>query len=160
MPKSVYTSPEFLALEMERIFAAEWLCAGRADALKKPGDYVAFEIAGEPILVLRDRDNRLRAMSNVCRHRMSTLLQGRGTVRAIVCPYHAWTYNLDGTLRGAPAMGLNESFRRDDIADFEEFEAASEQVGADVVIQVDVATRVLLENVTMQHWNQGNFIIA
>lgn len=115
MPKSVYTSPDFLALETERIFAAEWLCAGRADALERPGDYVAFEIAGEPILVLRDRGNRLRAMSNVCRHRMSTLLQGRGTVRAIVCPYHAWTYNLDGSLRGAPAMGLNESFCRDDI---------------------------------------------
>ena len=55
-------------------------------------------------------------MSNVCRHRMSTLLEGRGNARSIVCPYHAWTYNLDGTLRGAPAMTLNESFCRSDIA--------------------------------------------
>ena len=58
----------------------------------------------------RDRDGALRAMSNVCRHRMSILLEGRGHVRAITCPYHAWTYNLDGSLRGAPAMDMNTSF--------------------------------------------------
>ena len=116
MPKSVYTSPEFAAEEMARIFARDWLCAGRADALPDPGDYLTMEIAGEPVIVLRDRDGALRAMSNVCRHRMSTLLEGRGNTRAIVCPYHAWTYNLDGTLRGAPAMALNESFCKADIA--------------------------------------------
>ncbi|MEX6506440.1 aromatic ring-hydroxylating dioxygenase subunit alpha [Jiella sp. M17.18] len=116
MPKSVYTSPQFLAEELEHVFAKEWLCAGRADALKEPGDYLTMEIAGEPVIVLRDKDGRLRAMSNVCRHRMSTMLEGRGQVRAIVCPYHAWTYNLDGSLRGAPAMAANESFCKGDIA--------------------------------------------
>jgi phenylpropionate dioxygenase-like ring-hydroxylating dioxygenase large terminal subunit len=115
MPKSVYTSPEFLKLEEERIFAREWLCAGRAEALPQPGDYLTMTIAGEPVIVLRDRDGRLRAMSNVCRHRMSTLLEGRGNTRAIVCPYHAWTYNLDGALRGAPAMARNAAFCRDEI---------------------------------------------
>ena len=60
--------------------------------------------------MLRDREGELKAMSNVCRHRMSTLLEGRGNTRSIVCPYHAWTYNLDGSLRGAPAMTLNEGF--------------------------------------------------
>jgi phenylpropionate dioxygenase-like ring-hydroxylating dioxygenase large terminal subunit len=110
MPKSVYTSPEFLELEMRHIFAQDWLCAGRVDALPNVGDYLTMQIAGEPIIVLRDRDGALRAMSNVCRHRMSTLLEGRGNARSIVCPYHAWTYNLDGTLRGAPAMALNEAF--------------------------------------------------
>ena len=84
--------------------------AGRADALKEPSDYLTMEISGEPVIVLRDRDGVLRAMSNVCRHRMSILLEGRGHVRAITCPYHAWTYNLDGSLRGAPAMDLNQSF--------------------------------------------------
>ena len=103
MPKSVYTSAEFADLERQHVFARDWLCAGRADALAEPGDYLTMEISGEPILVLRDRDGQLRAMSNVCRHRMSTLLEGRGNTRAIVCPYHAWTYNLDGSLRGAPA---------------------------------------------------------
>jgi phenylpropionate dioxygenase-like ring-hydroxylating dioxygenase large terminal subunit len=102
MPKSVYTSPEFLALEERHIFVREWLCAGRADSLPNPGDYLTMKITGEPVIILRDREGQMRGMSNVCRHRMSTLLEGRGNVRAIVCPYHAWTYNLDGSLRGAP----------------------------------------------------------
>lgn len=116
MPKSVYTSPDFAALEQQHIFAREWLCAGRADALPNPGDYLTMDISGEPIIILRDREGTLRGLSNVCRHRMSTLLEGRGNTRAITCPYHAWTYNLDGTLRGAPAMTLNESFCKDQIA--------------------------------------------
>ncbi len=116
MPKSVYTSPEFAEAEVRQIFAKEWLCAGRAEALANPGDYLTMKIAGEPIIILRDREGVLRGMSNVCRHRMSTLLEGRGNTKSIVCPYHAWTYNLDGTLRGAPAMGLNEGFCKDKIA--------------------------------------------
>jgi Phenylpropionate dioxygenase and related ring-hydroxylating dioxygenases, large terminal subunit len=115
MPVSVYTSPDFLALEQDRIFARSWLCAGRADALKTPGDYLTLEIAGEPVIVLRDQEGALRAMSNVCRHRMSVLLEGRGHARVITCPYHAWTYSLDGSLRGAPAMELNTSFCKQDI---------------------------------------------
>ncbi len=115
MPKSVYTSADFAEREVSRIFAREWVCAGRADALDRPGDYLTTEIAGEPILVLRDGDGQVRAMSNVCRHRMSVLLEGRGNTRSIVCPYHAWTYNLDGTLRGAPAMTLNKAFCKTDI---------------------------------------------
>ncbi|MBP9183337.1 MAG: Rieske 2Fe-2S domain-containing protein [Fuscovulum sp.] len=115
MPKSVYVSESFAAAEERQIFAREWLCAGRAEALPNPGDYLTMEIAGEPIIILRDRDGALRGMSNVCRHRMSTLLEGRGNTRSIVCPYHAWTYNLDGTLRGAPAMARNESFCKDDV---------------------------------------------
>ncbi|WP_435259890.1 aromatic ring-hydroxylating oxygenase subunit alpha [Thioclava sp. FR2] len=115
MPKSVYTSPEFAALEETHIFAREWLCAGRAEALPNPGDYLTMEIGGEPIIILRDREGALRGLSNVCRHRMSTLLEGRGNVRSIVCPYHAWTYNLDGSLRGAPAMSLNEGFCKEDV---------------------------------------------
>ncbi len=116
MPKAVYTDPTFLAQEQRHVFSHDWLSAGRADALPNPGDYLTMDIAGEPVIVLRDRDGQLRAMSNVCRHRMSKLLEGRGNTRSIVCPYHAWTYNLDGTLRGAPAMALNESFCKDKIA--------------------------------------------
>lgn len=116
MPKAVYTSATFAALEQKQIFARDWLCAGRADALAQVGDYLTMTIAGEPIIVLRDAKGVLRGMSNVCRHRMSTLLEGRGNTRTIVCPYHAWTYNLDGTLRGAPAMTLNETFCKDQMA--------------------------------------------
>ena len=116
MPVSAYTSADFLALEQTEIFSKSWLCAGRADSLKKPGDYMTIEIAGEPIIVLRDREGDLRALSNVCRHRMSVLLEGRGNVRTITCPYHAWTYSLDGSLRGAPAMEKNGSFCKKDVS--------------------------------------------
>lgn len=115
MPKSVYTSPAFAKAEAEHIFGREWLSAGRADALPNPGDYLTMTVAGEPVIILRDREGALRGMSNVCRHRMSLLLQGRGNVRSIVCPYHAWTYNLDGSLRAAPAMARNADFCREKV---------------------------------------------
>ncbi len=114
MPPSVYTSDAFLQEELDKIFAKDWFCVGRADALANPGDYTTLDLAGQPILVVRDGDGALSAMSNVCLHRMSTLLEGRGTARSIVCPYHAWTYNLDGSLRGAPAMTQNAGFCKDD----------------------------------------------
>jgi phenylpropionate dioxygenase-like ring-hydroxylating dioxygenase large terminal subunit len=110
MPPSVYTSEEFLTRELSNIFSKDWFCVGRADALPNVGDYLTQDLAGQPIMVIRNKDNSLRAQSNVCLHRMSTLLHGRGNARSIVCPYHAWTYNLDGSLRGAPAMSLNEGF--------------------------------------------------
>ncbi len=113
MPTSVYTSEDFVEAELKHVFSKDWYCVGRADALSKTGDYVTAELAGQPIVVLRDADHQLRAMSNVCLHRMSTLLQGRGNAKTIVCPYHAWTYNLDGKLRGAPAMSQNEGFCKD-----------------------------------------------
>ncbi len=91
MPPSVYHTQAFLDRELSEIFAREWYCMGRADALANSGDYATHDLAGQPIVVLRDGDGALRAMSNVCRHRMSTLLAGRGNVRAITCPYHAWT---------------------------------------------------------------------
>ena len=110
MPTSVYTSEDFLADELEHVFSQDWFCAGRASSLKDAGDYLTLELAGQPIMVIRGKDGKLKAQSNVCLHRMSTLLEGRGNTRAIVCPYHAWTYELDGQLRGAPAMDQNESF--------------------------------------------------
>jgi phenylpropionate dioxygenase-like ring-hydroxylating dioxygenase large terminal subunit len=112
MPKSVYTSEEFAMREVECIFRNEWYCAGRASALAKPGDYITLELAGQPIMVIRGKDGMLRAQSNVCLHRMSILLQANGNCGAIVCPYHGWTYNLDGTLRGAPAMAHNVGFEK------------------------------------------------
>lgn len=114
MPPSVYTDPEFTALEMQRIFARDWICVGRAEQFRTPGAYVTLDLAGAPIMVIRDREGALRAQSNVCLHRMSTLLEGSGTTGSIVCPYHAWTYNLDGTLRGAPGMAQAPGFNRKD----------------------------------------------
>ncbi|MGE0240603.1 MAG: aromatic ring-hydroxylating dioxygenase subunit alpha [Parvibaculaceae bacterium] len=113
MPPGVYTSDAFLARELEEIFAKEWMCVGRSSSLKEPGDYITYELAGQPIVVLRDREKQLRAFSNVCLHRMSTLLEGSGNTRNIVCRYHAWTYNLDGSLRGAPYMKPTTGFCRE-----------------------------------------------
>jgi len=112
MPKSVYTSDAFLQKEISEIFAKEWFCVGRVDGLPNPGDFMALELAGQPVMVVRDHRGILRAQANVCRHRMSVLLEGRGNRRTIVCPYHGWTYGLDGRLRGAPAMTRNEGFDR------------------------------------------------
>ena len=115
MPKSVYTSESFLARELEGIFRGDWVSVGRASSLAEPGDYLTYDLAGEPIMVVRDADGGLRAQSNVCRHRMSVLLEGRGNVSRITCPYHGWVYNLDGRLRGAPLMEGNTAFDRSKI---------------------------------------------
>lgn len=113
MPPAVYTSPDILALEQQRIFSREWICVGRASAIAEPGAYLTYEIAGQPIIVLRDNAGTIRAFSNVCLHRYSILLQGTGRTSAIICPYHAWTYGLDGTLRGAPHMDRTLGFCRE-----------------------------------------------
>lgn len=112
MPKSVYTSTAFVEAELEHIFRKDWFCVGRASSLAKAGDYTTLDLAGQPIMVVRDGDGSLRAQSNVCLHRMSTLLQGDGNAARITCPYHGWTYGLDGCLRGAPAMMHNNGFER------------------------------------------------
>lgn len=113
MPPEVYTSPGFLELEKQGIFGTEWQCLGRASALSKRGDYLTGEINGQPILVVRTPEGVLRAMSNVCLHRMSVLLEGRGNTQTIVCPYHAWSYTLNGDLRGAPQMAEQPGFCKD-----------------------------------------------
>jgi choline monooxygenase len=116
MPPSVYTQSDFLDREIGTIFSKEWICVGRSNGLANPGDYLTYELAGQPVVVLRDKDGQLRAFSNVCLHRMSTLLEGAGNTRAIVCPYHAWTYGLDGRLRGAPFMTQTTGFCKEDYA--------------------------------------------
>lgn len=110
MPPGVYTSADFLALEEQHIFGREWQCLGRASALKAPGDYLTTRIGAQPVVVLRDEHMQLKAMSNVCLHRMSVLLEGRGNVRRVICPYHGWNYAFDGALKGAPMMDRQEGF--------------------------------------------------
>lgn len=114
MPKSIYTHPEFLEREQAHIFNQEWICVGRHDAAKQPGDYFSCEVAGEPVLVIRDKENQLRAFSNVCLHRLSTLKSGTGNCASVVCPYHGWAYNLTGQLIGAPQMQRSPSFDKQD----------------------------------------------
>lgn len=110
MPPALHTSPEIHALELERIFAKEWLCPGLAADIPEPGDYLTFEINDQPVFTIRSRDGTVRSFSNVCRHRMMVLLEGRGNRKKVVCPYHAWTYGLDGGLLGAGHMQRTENF--------------------------------------------------
>ncbi|MGH6931645.1 MAG: aromatic ring-hydroxylating oxygenase subunit alpha [Dongiaceae bacterium] len=111
----MYRSPEIYALEQKEIFAKEWLCAGRALDVPKPGDYLTFSIGDQPVFSIRERDGKVRSFSNVCLHRMMRLLDGQGNCSRIVCPYHAWTYDLDGQLIGARHMNKTPGF---DVKDF------------------------------------------
>lgn len=105
LPQKFFVSPEVFAEEQETIFARQWMLAGRADELAGAGDYKLVELAGESIIVVRDKDGDLRGFYNVCRHRGSRLCEkAAGHLSAIQCPYHAWTYSLDGRLIGAPDM--------------------------------------------------------
>ncbi|MEM7223344.1 MAG: aromatic ring-hydroxylating dioxygenase subunit alpha [Pseudomonadota bacterium] len=104
LPPALYGLDSVHAYEREKIFAREWLCLGRADELPEAGDYRAFELIGEPLILLRDESGTLRVFANICRHRLSRLLNGTGRVKRIVCPYHAWTYDLTGQLRAASHM--------------------------------------------------------
>ncbi|HJT87941.1 MAG TPA: aromatic ring-hydroxylating dioxygenase subunit alpha [Bryobacteraceae bacterium] len=106
LPARYYTDPAFFREELEWWYFREWICAGRADAIPEPGDYFLRDVAGESVIVVRDGEGRIRAFYNVCRHRGTRLCkseEGRFDGR-IQCPYHGWTYGLDGGLRGAPHM--------------------------------------------------------
>ena len=100
-----YNDPDVFAADLERLFGRHWLCAGHASSAPEPGDYFLYEMAGESIIVIRGQDRELRAFANVCRHRGSRIcLKSDGRASVLVCPYHAWAYNLDGSLRSARFM--------------------------------------------------------
>jgi phenylpropionate dioxygenase-like ring-hydroxylating dioxygenase large terminal subunit len=109
LPSTVYTSEEFFEFEREAVYGHDWLCVGRADQVPQPGDFLAVEIAGEPLLVVRDRD-RIRVLSAVCQHRGMIIAEHGGNRARFTCPYHHWTYALDGRLIGAPDMERTVGF--------------------------------------------------
>ncbi|MEM8808656.1 MAG: aromatic ring-hydroxylating dioxygenase subunit alpha [Cyanobacteria bacterium P01_G01_bin.38] len=110
LPASAYTSEDYFAYEVETIFKQEWLCIAHCSQVSKPGDYLSLDVLGEPVIVVRGKDNQIRVLSRVCPHRaMDILPKGfgydeRGKVRGFMCPYHSWTFDLKGQLKGAPAM--------------------------------------------------------
>ena len=110
LPGDFYTSSEIQTLERERIFGCEWLCVARQEELERRGDYITLVVAGEPILVCRSDSGELRAFFNVCRHRGTVVADGCGNCLSFQCPYHAWTYDLDGTLLGAPYTAEVQGF--------------------------------------------------
>ncbi|HEU5185358.1 MAG TPA: aromatic ring-hydroxylating dioxygenase subunit alpha [Gemmatimonadaceae bacterium] len=106
MPQRVYVGDDVFRMEQDRIFARSWLCVGRSSELAEAGAYKLQAIGADNVIILRDKGRHLRAFHNVCRHRGTRLCEAeRGTLReTIQCPYHAWTYALDGRLIGAPHM--------------------------------------------------------
>ena len=110
-----YTQPEWADADLRAIFARTWQWVCHVEKLRQPGDYVSATVAGMPIAVVRGRDGELRAFYNVCKHRAHELLAGSGTTRAIVCPYHAWTYGLDGQLKAARRADKMETFDKGEI---------------------------------------------
>lgn len=127
LPSSWYRRDDIFALEREHIFHREWVCIGRAEDLAQPGDHLVADVLGQSILIVRNSAGKLRAFYNVCRHRGARLcavdasgelplrggVMGRST---ILCPYHAWTYDLDGRLLRAPFMAEEQGFRAGDIS--------------------------------------------
>ena len=103
LPAWTYSDPEFFALERERVFASSWQIVCHASDLPNVGDWHTLDYLGESVIVVRGSDDKLRAFTNVCRHRGSRLVDGSsGCAHKLVCPYHAWTYDLDGALSGVP----------------------------------------------------------
>ena len=112
MPAGFYTDPAVFAAEREHILLRRWFFTCREEMLPHPGDYRSFETVGGPIFLLRGADGVLRAFANYCRHRGSLLVDGEGCMKRLICPYHAWSYMLDGSLWGCPDMKDAEGFDR------------------------------------------------
>ena len=110
LPAHAYTSPEIYERERREVFARSWVFACHASQVAEPGSYVAVDVAGEPVAVVRGADGVLRALANVCRHRAMTILDGSGTCPKVLrCPYHGWTYRHDGQLAAVPeARGFQD----------------------------------------------------
>jgi glycine betaine catabolism A len=136
LPGTAYWDPEIYRLEMDRFFGRRWLCAGRASAIPEAGDYFVRSVGDESVVVMRGRDGQVRAFFNVCRHRGSRLLgerEGKG-LKAITCPYHAWTYTTEGRLLAAPHTKSLVDFSKED---YGLYPARSDSWGGFVWVNLD-----------------------
>lgn len=115
LPQRYFVSPEVFAEEQARIFVQHWVCVGHQSQLVRAGDFFVSEVSGESLVIVRDKSDQVRGYFNVCRHRGTRLCEGAtGHAAAIQCPYHAWTYGLDGRLIGAPHMETVSGFDKAD----------------------------------------------
>jgi choline monooxygenase len=110
LPYAWYADPDVLRREEERIFAHAWQYCCHTGRVAEPGSYAAARVGNVPVLLVRGRDRELRGFLNVCRHRGSLLVDGEGRRETLQCSYHAWTYDLDGSLRAAPRSGREPGF--------------------------------------------------
>jgi nitrite reductase/ring-hydroxylating ferredoxin subunit len=108
LPPAAYTAPAVFRAEAQRIFRRDWQCIARVDQLPNPGDYRCVDLIDQPLVISRDRTGEIHALSRICLHRAMPVAEGNGNATRFVCPYHNWTYELDGRLRSAPMMdGVN-----------------------------------------------------
>jgi Rieske 2Fe-2S family protein len=144
-----YASLEVYREEQERIWWGDWVCVGRAEEVPEPGDYVVRDVAGESIFVTRNLEGRLRSFYNVCAHRGTKFLDDEpatGHVRkAFRCPYHAWTYDLDGRLIGTPNVKEDEHFDR---SRYPLYEVAIDEYAGFLFVNLSERPRPLLEALT------------
>ena len=110
-----YTDPDVFKLETNGLLARTWQFAGHASQLKETGDYFTVDMAGESLFCIKGRDGEIRTFYNVCQHRAHQLVSGQGQTRVVVCPYHAWTYELTGELRAGPNIKAVEGFDKSSI---------------------------------------------
>jgi phenylpropionate dioxygenase-like ring-hydroxylating dioxygenase large terminal subunit len=111
LPAWTYADPEYFRLEVERVLRPSWQVVCHLSDIPSPGSWHTLEFIGESVIVIRGKDDRVRAFTNVCRHRGSRILDGSsGCTKKLVCPYHAWTYELDGRLAGVPGKSRYPAF--------------------------------------------------
>lgn len=110
LPGYLYSDSKLLDLEKQKIFMKDWLCVAREEELEKTGDFMTFDVVGEPLLLVRDEKGELNALVNMCSHRGVEVADGSGNVKEFSCPYHGWLYDLEGKLIGAPYMKESEVF--------------------------------------------------
>lgn len=142
LPASWYVDEGVAALERERIFARTWQYAGPAEQVAEPSSFFATQAGHIPVVVTRDRDGILHAFVNVCRHRAHTVARGAACRETLQCAYHAWTYELDGTLRKAPRSEREEGF---DLASFSLLPVAVDTWGPFVFVNPDPAAPPLAD---------------
>jgi len=111
--RAVYTDPDLFELEMERVFGRAWLCIGHDSQIPRPGDFVTTRMGRQPVIMVRQRDGSVRVLYNRCTHRGATVCSlARGNAKSFTCPYHGWTYGVDGTLQGVPVPeGYDAGFK-------------------------------------------------
>ena len=118
LPRECYTSEEFFELELEKIFDDSWLCVGHELDFVNPGDFFGLNFGREQMVIVKGQEGKIRALSSVCRHRYAQIIEHgeRGNSRTIQCPYHRWTYDLDGRLNNALFLDKNKCFDQSNIA--------------------------------------------
>ena len=120
LPAAAYTDEDYFAHEAKHVLETGWLCVAHVSELRKPGSFLAIDILGEPLVVTRDQNEEIRVLSRVCPHRSMDIMPEsftfprRGEAKRLTCPYHLWSFDLDGKLKGCPHMQRVEDFSKDD----------------------------------------------